>query len=96
MTKKKLYKNFINRADSVGWDYAIDSLIEDAGVASYEGEIAEIDITRLEAWVDVYTAGYKYLEPNSNDVDGGVCGEFRRTGFKMIRDYLYRLSCIKN
>lgn len=96
MTKQELYKNFINRADVVGWDYAIDYLMEDVKIASYEGELDEISVTRLETWVDTYNAGYEYLDMNSDDVDGGICGEFRRTGFEMIKNYLYKLSCVED
>ena len=96
MTKQELYENFISRADSVGWDYAIDYLMEDVKTASYEGELDEISVTRLETWIDTYNAGYEYLGIDSNDVDDGTCGEFRRTGLAMIRDYLYKLSCAEN
>lgn len=92
MTKQELYKNFISRADNVSWDYAIDMLQSDIEEASYEGELSEFDVARLEAWENTYEAGYKYLNPDTNDVDDDVCGEFRRVGFEMVKDYLYKLS----
>ena len=96
MTRQELYENFISRADSVGWDYALDMLQGDIEEASYEGELDEISVIRLETWVDTYNAGYEYLDIDSNNVDDDTCGEFRRTGVAMIRDYLYRLSCAEN